>query len=114
MTKILVVEDDPDQLAVRRLMLEQAGYRVATAQTASEAIDKLPGCELILMDFRVPEPEDGMRLIQAAQGSARIIVLSGAQPDAELPVDEYLTKPCSSKKILETIAKYCAPSGGDR
>jgi len=110
MIKILVVEDDLDQLHVRRLMLEQAGYAVETAQTASEALDKLRGCHLILTDFRVPEPKDGVRLIEAAQGNARIIVLSGTHPDVQLPVDEWLVKPCSSKKLLETIARICGPS----
>jgi CheY-like chemotaxis protein len=108
MIKILVVEDDSDQLHVRRLMLEQAGYAIATAQTASEALEKLPGCQLLLTDYRVPEPEDGVRLIQAAIGSARIIVLSGTHADVSVPVDEWLTKPCSSKKLLETIARVCA------
>ncbi len=109
MTRILVVEDDPDQLHMRRLMLEQAGYAVETAQTASEALEKLAGCRLVLMDYRVPEPEDGMRLIQAALGCARIIVLSGAPADERLPVDEWVTKPCSSKALLETIARICGP-----
>jgi CheY-like chemotaxis protein len=110
MIKILVVEDDPDQLHMRRLMLEHAGYSVVTAQTASEAIEKLRGCQLVLTDFRVPEPVDGMQLIQAARGSARIIVLSGTHSDVQLPVDEWLTKPCSSKKLIETIARVCGPS----
>jgi CheY-like chemotaxis protein len=106
MARILVVEDDPDQLEMRKLILEHAGYEVATAKNAAEAIHQLPGCELVVMDLRLPTPEDGQRLIQAASGSAKIIVLSG---DAEtaLPVDEFLTKPCSSKKLLETIAKFC-------
>jgi len=106
MARILVVEDDPDQLEMRKMILEHAGYEVATAQNAAEAIDRLPGCELLVMDLRLPTLEDGQRLIQAASGSAKIIVLSG---DAEtaLPVDEFLTKPCSSKKLLETIAKFC-------
>ena len=106
MARILVVEDDPDQLEMRKMILEHAGYEVATAKNAAEAIQRLPGCQLLVMDLRLPTPEDGQRLIQAASGSAKIIVLSG---DAEtaLPVDEFLTKPCSSKKLLETIAKFC-------
>jgi CheY-like chemotaxis protein len=106
MARILVVEDDPDQLEMRKMILEHAGYAVVTAQNAAEAIHHLPGCELVVMDLRLPAPEDGQRLIQAASGSAKIIVLSG---DAEttLPVDEFLTKPCSSRKLLETIAKFC-------
>ena len=57
------------------------------------------------MDLRIPEPEDGLRLIQAIAGQARIIVLSGGQVDPTLPVDEFLTKPCPSKRLLESIAE---------
>jgi DNA-binding NtrC family response regulator len=105
MIRVLVVEDDPDQLHMRRLMLEQAGYSVSTAQTADEALEKLEDCQVLLTDFRVPAPEDGLRLIEAASGSARIIVLSGTHPDVPLAVGEWLTKPCSSRKILETIER---------
>lgn len=107
MARILVVEDDPGQLEVRKLILEQAGHEVVTAHDASNAIEKLPGCRLVLMDYRIPTKEDGLRLIRAASGQARIVVLSGAQPDAPLPVDEFLTKPFSSRKLLEAIAKLC-------
>lgn len=108
MAKILIVEDDIDQLNIRKQLLELAGYQVATAQNAAEAIPQLPGCQVVLMDLRLPEPEDGMELILAASTSARIIVLSGGEPEAPLPVDAFLTKPCSSKKVLETVAKFCA------
>jgi len=91
MARILVVEDDPGQLEVRKLILEQAGHEVVTAGDASNAIETLPGCQLVLMDFRIPTTEDGLRLIRAASGQARIVVLSGAQPDVPLPVDEVLT-----------------------
>jgi CheY-like chemotaxis protein len=107
MARILVVEDDTGQLEIRRLILEQAGHEVVTAENASEAIDRLPGCQVVLTDLRVPTPQDGERLIEAASGSARVVVLSGAQPETMPPVDAFLTKPCSSKKLLETIARFC-------
>ncbi len=107
MARILVVEDDPGQLEVRKLILEQAGYDVVTANDASSAIENLAGCQLVLMDYRIPTTEEGMRLIRAASGKARIVVLSGAQPDVPLPVDEFVTKPYSSRKLLEVIAKLC-------
>ena len=109
MTRILVVEDDLDQLEIRRQILEQAGYEVASAQSADEAVSKLEGCRILLMDLRVPTAEDGMQLIRAASTSASIILLSGAEPEAILPVDEFLRKPFSSKKLLETVARYCSP-----
>ncbi len=109
MARILVVEDEVDQLAIRRQLLEHAGYQVLTAQTAADALPQLPGCRLVLMDLRIPRLEDGLDLIQAAVAArARIIVLSGAEADSALPVDEFLAKPCSSKKLLETMARFCA------
>lgn len=107
MARILVVEDDLGQLEVRRLVLEQSGHEVVTAQTAAEAVERLPGCQVVLMDLQLPRPEDGFRLIEAASGLARVIVLSGGEPDKMPPVDAFLAKPCSSRKLLETIARFC-------
>jgi CheY-like chemotaxis protein len=88
-------------------LLEHAGYEVLTAQTAVDALPQLPGCQVVLMDLRIPTLEDGLQLIQTAlAGSARIVVLSGAEADGALAVDEFLTKPCSSKKLLETVARF--------
>jgi CheY-like chemotaxis protein len=110
MARILVVEDDAGQLEMRKQILEHAGYQVVGAQSAAEALERFSGCQLVLMDLRVPTEEDGMRLIQAASGSARIIVLSGAGSDVPLPVDEFLTKPFSSRRLLEIIAKWTSAS----
>jgi CheY-like chemotaxis protein len=110
MARILVVEDDASQLEIRKQILENAGHEVVTAQDASEALERWPDCPIVVMDLRIPETEDGLRLIQAIAGRARIIVLSGGQVDATLPVDEFLTKPCPSKRLLESIAKWAAGS----
>ncbi|MGP0071132.1 MAG: response regulator [Bryobacteraceae bacterium] len=110
MARILVVEDDTVQLDIRKQVLEHAGYEVVTARDASEALERWQGCPVVVMDLRIPDTEDGARLIQAIDGNARIIVLSGGQVDPALPVDEILTKPCPSKRLLETIEKW-ATSG---
>jgi CheY-like chemotaxis protein len=106
MSRILVVEDDASQLEIRKQILEHAGHEVVTAQDASEALERWPGCPIVVMDLRIPDPEDGLRLIQAIAGRARIIVLSGGQVEPSLPVDEFLTKPCPSKRLLESIARW--------
>jgi len=113
MARILVVEDEPEQLAVRRQLLEAAGYEVFTAQTASEAMAQLGRCRVVLMDLRIPRIEDGLDLIRAAAlVSARVLVLSGGQSDTPLEVDEFLLKPCSSRKMLESVARLCADAQG--
>ncbi len=63
---------------------------------------------IVLMDLRIPEPEDGLRLIHAIARKARIIVLSGGVMDGTLPVDEFLTKPCPSRRLLESINKWAS------
>ena len=110
MARILVVEDDTSQLEIRKQILEHAGHEVVTAQDASEALahwaagpDVPP---VVVMDLRIPEPEDGLRLIQAIAGRARIIVLSGGQVDPTLPIDEFLTKPCPSRRLLQSIDRW--------
>jgi CheY-like chemotaxis protein len=106
MARVLVVEDDPSQLEIRKQILEHAGHEVVTAQNASEALERWTGCPVVLMDLRIPDPEDGLRLIHAIDCRARIIVLSGGAVDPTLPVDEFLTKPCPSRRLLEAIEKW--------
>jgi CheY-like chemotaxis protein len=106
MARILVVEDDTLQLEMRKQILEHAGHEVVAAQNASEALERFAACPVVLMDLRIPEPEDGLRLIQAIAGTARIIVLSGGEVDPTLPVDEFLTKPCPSRTLLAAIEKW--------
>jgi CheY-like chemotaxis protein len=110
MARILVVEDDPVQLEMRKQILENAGYEVVTAQNAPEALERFAGCPVVVMDLRIPEPEDGVRLIHAIAGQARIIVLSGGQVDSTLRVDEFLTKPCPSKRLLASIDRWISES----
>jgi len=106
MARILVVEDDAIQLDIRKQILEHAGHQVVAAQDASEALERWQGCPLVVMDLRIPESKDGLRLIHEIAGRARIIVLSGGQMDPALPVDEFLTKPCPSKRLLDSIEKW--------
>jgi CheY-like chemotaxis protein len=106
MARILVVEDDAIQLEIRKQILENAGHEVVTAQDAAEALERWEGCPIVVMDLRIPEHQDGLRLIQTIAGRARIIVLSGGEVDPTLAVDEFLTKPCPSKRLLAAIEKW--------
>ena len=63
---------------MRKQILEHAGYEVVTAQNAVRSAGAIGrAASVVVMDLRIPNPEDGLRLIQAIAGQARIIVLSG-------------------------------------
>lgn len=106
-TRVLLVEDDPEQLSLRKLIFERSGYEVASARNAVEAMERRAGCRVVVMDLKIPTEEDGLALIRTIGSSARIIVLSGAA-SGDLPVDLFLLKPCHTRTLLDAVAKLSA------
>jgi DNA-binding response OmpR family regulator len=113
MARVLVVDDEPDGLALRKLVLERRGHQVATARDTEEARSAFQAAapETVILDLRLPDPEDGLTLIRefrAASPDVRIVVLSGnsagldGRPEAEM-VDEIMVKPVRSERLLEAI-----------
>jgi len=81
--KVLLVDDDADQLFVRRLLLEGIGLQVLTAATveAGVALARLhkPACAVV--DLRLPTEADGVQLLRqlkALDPDIRLILLTGA------------------------------------
>jgi CheY-like chemotaxis protein len=115
MARILLVDDDPDQLEVRRMLFQQAGHEVYTAVDAGTALDVLDRAapQLVITDLRLPKVEDGVALIRAMRQRAtavRIVVLSGWVSDIEqLPeaslVDAIVGKPARTDRLLLLAAK---------
>jgi CheY-like chemotaxis protein len=113
MPRVLVVDDDADQLRVRARLLELAGHRVAAASTASEALRLLEEfqADVMVTDLRLPTLDDGVALIRAAgerPAAPRIVVLSGwPQQLDERPerrrVARVLLKPARYADLLEAI-----------
>lgn len=117
MARILLVEDDPDQRLLRRIILERAGYEVALASSPTEALAPLPAPpDCVLMDLRLPRTADGLQLIRSLRNihpSLPIAVLSGrtqeldAAPEAQL-VQATLSKPIRTELLLKTLARLTA------
>ena len=82
MSRILVIDDDADQLVIRRLILEHAGYEVFVARTEDEARTAFAAGqpEIVLVDLRLEREGAGLDLIRefrASERAVRIVVLSG-------------------------------------
>lgn len=109
--RLLVVDDEP---AIRRLVrgaLMRAGYEVAEAATAGEAMHHLGvrSPELILLDLGLPD-RDGLELVPLAkQAGAAVLILSARNATAEkvaaldLGADDYVTKPFDSEELLARV-----------
>jgi CheY-like chemotaxis protein len=115
---VLLVDDDRDQLALRRMAFERSGFEVATATSPEEALTAfmaLPA-EVVLMDLRLPKVEDGRALIRTLRErspSVRIVVLSGSPEDLAMSpeiglVDGCLRKPVRSATMLRKVREVAA------
>jgi CheY-like chemotaxis protein len=79
--KILLVDDNPDGLLVRRSLLEELGYSVQIAVNGEEGLKlfETSKFDVVVTDFRMPRM-DGKQLIERIRildPHARIILLSG-------------------------------------
>lgn len=80
-TRILVVEDDPDQRQILRIWLTQSGYAVMTAKDGLEglALAQRHAFDVILTDLRLPGL-NGLQLLNLVKDhdpSVVVIFLSG-------------------------------------
>jgi CheY-like chemotaxis protein len=115
MARVLLVDDDPDQLEMRCMLFQQAGHEVYTAMDAGTALELFcrAAPQLVVTDLCLPKAEDGLALIRAMRQRAtgvRIVVLSGWTSDLEhLPetglVDAIIGKPARTSGLLALAAK---------
>jgi two-component system KDP operon response regulator KdpE len=109
MTRVLVVDDDPQLLRALRITLTALDYQVATAADGASALataSRTPP-DLIILDLGLPDL-DGVAVIEGLRGwcTAPIVVLSArhaepAKVDAlDAGADDYLTKPFGMGELL--------------
>lgn len=112
--KVLVVDDDPDQLALRCMLLGRIGVETLGASdrtsAAQIAATEKPKCAVV--DLRLPTSEAGLGLVRSLKAldpAIHIIVLTGGdserlsrEPEAAL-VDEVMTKGTSVSALLDRV-----------
>lgn len=112
---LLIVEDDPAMLVALRDILESAGYSVKTAENGQDALEALREIRpaLILSDIAMPVM-DGFELLEAVRrrpiGATIPFIFLTARGTREdiitgktLGVDDYITKPVTSRELLAAI-----------
>ena len=69
LARVLVVDADPASRLTLQTILEAGGYRVESAASAAEAVNKLDErvYELVLSDLRMESPEAGYRVLAHAR-----------------------------------------------
>jgi len=117
-TVVLLVEDDPDQLALGELRLTMAGYQVRSvdgAKALSRFLREQPRPDLLLLDVMLPDGNgfDILGKLRARPEFAMLPIvlltvkaeLANIRKGLALGADGYITKPYSKNQLVEVIGR---------
>ncbi|MBI4819179.1 MAG: response regulator [Deltaproteobacteria bacterium] len=115
---ILVIDDNPTNLKLLRVLLSGAGYHVRTSQDAEQALAEMATFRprLILMDLQLPGM-DGLELTRklkaapATKGVTIVAVTSyamkgDAERAREAGCDDYVPKPIDTEALPRIVARH--------
>lgn len=115
MSKVLVVDDEPNILLSLEFLMQRAGFEVITAEDGEQALalvaDQPP--DLVLLDISLPGISgfDVLERLRADATPARlpIIMLTAHGREVErekglaLGADDYVTKPFSTQALVDKV-----------
>jgi len=130
MKNILVVDDEPDLLALVSYNLFKEGFAVTTASTGEEALEKMRASlfSIIILDLMLPgiQGTELCRMIRSDPRTERIpIIMLTAKGEVadrvrglETGADDYMAKPFSPRELIARVKALLRRSGeglpGDR
>jgi DNA-binding response OmpR family regulator len=119
--KILIIEDDLDELEARQIVLEHNNYKVETATSVEVAREVLETkkIDLILLDVMMEKDSDGFNFAQDIKNNAKFkhipIIMTTAVSQktgfkfdvktdgAFLPVEKFMEKPIDPDDLIAAI-----------
>ena len=117
MSKILIVEDDPDIRELLRFNLEKAGYNLFLAEDGEKALTlaRKHSPDIILLDLMLPGV-DGLEVCRTLKKDPELqripvmmVTAKGEEMDRvvglELGADDYVVKPFSLREVVLRIRK---------
>ncbi|QAU34758.1 response regulator [Janthinobacterium sp. 17J80-10] len=118
--RILIVDDEPNIVLSLEFLMQQSGYEVAVARDGAEALERMHSFQpdLVLLDVMMPVL-NGFEVCQkirenSAWTAVKIVMLSAKGRESEvskglaLGADAYVTKPFSTKELVQRVAGMMA------
>jgi CheY-like chemotaxis protein len=119
-TRVLIIDDDLDTLAMTRLLLPETHYEVVEAYDAFAGLREFyfRPPDIVLVDALLPLMS-GLELCRVIKshpecGALPVVILSAAAQEEEIRdgyrvgADAYLVKPFRSQDLLDTLARLSA------
>ena len=121
MTKILVVDDDPDFVQISRTILEADGYEVLEAANGRQALEvtRRDKPDLVLLDVMMSTTLEGVDVCREMRADpdmkdVPIVMVSSIAtseyaaefPDNEhIPIDTWISKPVQPAVLLKIVIR---------
>ena len=125
MSRIFVVDDEPDVVELLRTILEAEGYEVEATTDGGSALPRIVDCppDLLLLDLMMPDM-DGFELLKLVRQDPRgrdlrVLILSartGHQDQLEslqLGANAYVFKPFSPRDLVRQVRSLLSDEEGD-
>ena len=117
MTKVLIVDDDPDFVEITGMILKRDGYEVTSAASGDEALTTMRASrpDVFLLDVMMSTVLDGVNVSFAMSEDPTLkdipIVMISSIPDSpnadQFPTDEEITVQLSVENvILEGLRRF--------
>ena len=110
--RILIVDDEVEDLNTMRMLLEEHDYKITTASDGTKALEILTenGFDLILIDIKMPglSGYDLLRLLREKMNHNTKMVYVSIVPKKEVvmnDIDGFVQKPFSPESLLEAVKK---------
>jgi CheY-like chemotaxis protein len=121
MTRVLVVDDDPDFIEIVGMVLRKEGYEIESAASGDAALKQMRASppDILLLDVMMSTVLDGVNVSFAMSEDPVLknvpIVMISSIPDSahaeEFPTDEYvpisawITKPAQPEQLVQTVKR---------
>jgi DNA-binding response OmpR family regulator len=111
--KVLLVEDENGIRNAVCSALERGGYEVINAQDGQEALDKVEGVDVVVLDVFLPKitGDQFLKTIRGRGNLVPVIVMSAMPTEhaveclKEFKVVNYVSKPFRVKDLVEKVGK---------
>lgn len=118
LTRVLVVEDQPDVRALLRLLLEEEGLEVQEAAGAAAALQIIEGegrrPDLVITDLVMPglSGHELVRRVQARSPEVPVLVISGYSGEEAPAGVRFLRKPFSADQLTRMVGRILQEKAG--
>jgi len=125
MTRVLIVEDEPDLADPLAYLLRREGYDAEIAEDGPSALAAFGdrGADIVLLDLMLPGMP-GTEVCRSIRSTSRVPIIMLTAKDSEVDIvvglelgaDDYVTKPYSTRELLarmRAVLRRLAPVDAD-